>query len=64
MHKNVALRFRGRFVVMEITGKLTIKEAVFPLEHSENKIITQSRVFENEIEPGVLQSCVLKACIL
>ena len=28
---------------------------IFLIEHSENKIITQSGLFENEIGPGVLQ---------
>ena len=27
-------------------------------EHSENKIITQSGLFENEVGPGVLQSSI------
>ena len=30
------------------------------IEHSENKIITQSRLTENEIGPGVLLSSVLR----
>ena len=32
------------------------------IEHSEDNVITQSGVFENEIEPGVLQSSVQKTC--
>ena len=35
-------------------------ENVVRIEHSENRIITQSEVFENEIGPGVLQSSVQK----
>ena len=34
------------------------------IKHSENKVITLSGVFENEIGPGVLQSSILKSCML
>ena len=34
------------------------------MEHSKNKIITQSTVFENEIRPGVLQSSVKETCMV
>ena len=33
-------------------------------DHSENKIIVQSGLFENEIGPGVLMSSVQKTCVL
>ena len=35
-----------------------------PIEHSENKIITQSGLFGNEIGPGVLQSSVQQTRVL
>ena len=34
------------------------------IEHSENKNITQSGMFENEIEPGVLQCSVRHSRVL
>ena len=34
------------------------------MEHSENEIITLSRMFENEIGPGVLQSRVQQTRVL
>ena len=34
------------------------------VEHSENRIIFQSRMFENEIGPGVLQSSVRQTRVL
>ena len=34
------------------------------IEHFENKIITQTGLFENKIGPGVLQSRVHQTCLL
>ena len=34
------------------------------IEHSENKIITQSGLYENEIVPGILQSSIQQIRVL
>ena len=36
----------------------------YKIEHSKNKVIMQSRLFENEIGPEVLQSSVSQTCPL
>ena len=45
-------------------GKIVFLRWEDSIEHSENKIITQSGLFENEIGAGVLQSSVQQTGVL
>ena len=61
--KFVSQSHEGALYVSRIVGVKNIDHKTIPfitksIEHSENKIIGQSRLFENEIGPEVLQCSI------
>ena len=43
-------------LLLEILNSIWCLNKMYPIEHSENKIITQYGMFENEIGPGVVHA--------
>ena len=53
-----------RTLIASCDGVMHEADDTYSIEHTENKIITHSGLFENEIGPGVLQSREQSACLL
>ena len=54
---NISAKYQQNLVFYESKSKMVHSKSK-TIEHSENRIITQSGPFENEIRPGVLKFSV------